>query len=100
MPHLEWKETITLLEPGRAQWWEYVGHQFQRNPDSPTFIAWTSRYKGAYYSVRRSLYGADEPSCLDDKKDAQLPTTTFPQINGKKEQADAVRSYLMKNGGS
>jgi hypothetical protein len=99
MPRLEWKETITMLEPGKAQWWEYIGDQFQRNPDSPTFITWTTRYKGAYYAARRTLYGADEPSCLYDKMGAPLPATALPQLNGKKEQADAVRSYLSKNGG-
>jgi hypothetical protein len=120
MPRLEWNETITMIErdagspppftwvPGSptfftagtsGTWWQYVGDQYARNPGSPTFSTWVSRYINAYYAVRDGSYGADDPNCLYDSNGRQLPRNTFGQLGTDQERADAVRTYLRRHGG-
>lgn len=101
MPRLEWKETITMVEPTKGTWWQFVGDQYERNPSSQTFITWTSRYKNAYHCVRRQLYGNPDELCiLYDKHGNRLPPDTFPRGMAQQgEQAELVRNYLKAHGG-
>jgi hypothetical protein len=103
MPRLEWKETITMIEKKKGEkgeWWQYVGDQFARDPNSQTFMSWVGRYNYAHFAVRQGRYGPDETVRLFDKNGGQLPRDTFPSLNDRpKEQADAVRNYLKQHGG-
>ena len=110
MPRLEWNETITMIERDAGSptsvtagtsgtWWQYVGDQYARNPGSPTFFTWVSRYIYSYDAVRAGSYGADDPNCLYDHNGRQLPRDTFGPLGTDQERADAVRTYLQRHGG-
>jgi hypothetical protein len=100
MPRLEWKETITMVEQKKGQWWQFVMDQYDRNPHSPTFSTWVNRYIYAYDGVRRQQYATEDATNLLFNKNGQpLPPDTFPRLNTPKEKADAVRSYLKRHGG-
>lgn len=99
MPTLEWKETITMIERNKGTWWQYIGDQFQRNPNSQTFYSWVNRYNNAHYSVRMGKYGPDDVVRLYDNKGGQLKREDMPRLNSSQAQADFVREYLKKEGG-
>ena len=99
MPRLEWKETITMIERNKGTWWQYIGDQYARNPNSQTFKSWTGRYTNAYYCIRNQLYGPDDTVRLYDKHGNKLPRETFTRQNSDKDKADVIRSYLQSHGG-
>jgi len=99
MPRLEWKETITMVEKNANTWWQFIGDQYARCPNSPTFGFWKARYPTAYDSATKGLYGPNHKVRLYDRNGAQLARTALPRVNGSAEEANAVRSYLKNNGG-
>ena len=99
MPRLEWKETITMIEKNLGTWWRYVGDQYQRNPNSVTFVSWVMRYAWAFDCVRGQLYNDDVPCRLYDKHGGRIPKDTFERTSEAKDKANVVRAYLKMHGG-
>lgn len=99
MPRLEWKETITMLEKNKKEWWTVEFDQYARCPGSPTFLACINRYKDAYYSVRNENLGAVGVTKLRSKNGTQIPKDTFPRGMEGGKAADIARDYLKRNGG-
>lgn len=99
MPRLEWKETITMIESRAGTWWQHVVDQYQRDPNSQTFISWVCRYSFAHDAVRQQKYGADDAVSLYDKNGGKIQRDAFPRLESSKDQADFVRNYLKKHGG-
>lgn len=99
-PRLEWKETITMLEKRKGTWWHIEVDQYQRDPNSQTFISWLNRYNWAHNQVIGQRYGANEPVKLYNEKGGHLPATTFKKTSDAKTAANEVRDYLKTKGGT
>jgi hypothetical protein len=99
MPRLQWKETITMVEERKREWWQHIVDQYERDPNSQTFFTWTHRYTLAHYAVRQQKYGPDDTVKLFSLNQQQLPAATFGRAANPKEEADQVRSYLKSKGG-
>lgn len=99
MPRLEWKETITMLEKRKGTWWQVEVDQYQRDPNSQTFVSWINRYNWAHNQVIGQRYGAAEPVKLYSESGSQLPATLFKRTTDAKTAANEVRDYLKSKGG-
>ena len=95
MPRLEWKETITMLEKNKKEWWTVDFDQYARNPASCTLRTCFTRYLLAYDWV---VQGNSLVS-LKDKNGGVIKKSTFKQGLTRGKAADCVRDYLKKNGG-
>jgi hypothetical protein len=99
MPSLEWKETITVLEKNKKEWWTVEFDQYVRCPGSKTFLSCINRYKDAYYSVRTENLGQPLVTKLRNKNGGKISKDTFPRGLERGKAADCARDYLKKNGG-
>ncbi|GDX52930.1 hypothetical protein LBMAG27_19770 [Bacteroidota bacterium] len=99
MPRLEWKETITMLEKNKKQWWTVEFDQYERNPASKTYNNCRYRYKQTYYCVMGGDISTPGITKLKSKNGTKIPTDTFPKGKENGEAANIVRDYLKRNGG-
>jgi hypothetical protein len=92
-----------MKEHHNGEWWEFETNMYTHNPTSRTLLIWPRRYVEAYNHANGELYSAagGMGSCqLLDKDDQPVSVNDLGQnINGEEQRADAVRSYLRRNGG-
>ena len=102
-PKLDWHEKIHMKEHHKGEWWEFETNMYTHNPSSNTLMVWTRRYLEAYNNACNLPAGA-----FNMKGSSKLMDKNGVPVRGKdlglnlpagQKQADAVRSYLKKNGG-
>ena len=100
MPKLAWNEIIMMNEHHKNEHWQFSTNMYTHNPTSKTLLIWPSRYYVAYATAAGRQTTVQGKSQLLDKNNQPVRVDALgANIVDKGKQADAVRSYLKKNGG-
>lgn len=99
LPILEWNEQIYMIEHHKREWWEFSANMYQHNPLSKTLEVWAKRYVAAYDQAKGMPFLGKGSSKLLKKSGAPVQAADLPQAMSNADKADAVRSYLKRNGG-
>ena len=100
MPSLDWHEQILMQEHHKGKWWAFEANMYAHNPTSKTLEVWPKRYIIAYdQAAGRPFSGKGNCKLLDKTGRPVLVNALGPNLSSSKQKADAVRSYLHKNGG-
>jgi hypothetical protein len=104
-PRLDWHERIIKLEHNTGQWYEVEVNYYLVKPQSNTYLVWSRRYIEAYNAAAGLpppvvVGGFKGSSRLLDKSGSPVPVAKLGvnKTTGD-EKANAVRSFLKKNGG-
>jgi hypothetical protein len=105
-PILDWHEKCMYLDHGAGEWWEFELNLYEIKPQSLTLKPWSRRYIEAYRNAAGTTNRSDlqfgNVRLLHKSTKQPVPVNTLGQNIGNgnpAEQANAVRSYLKKNGG-
>ena len=100
-PRLDWHETIMMNEHHNNQAWVFDTNMYEHNPTSVTLIVWARRYVECYRKAANMGPGVRKGKA-ELKKLNGTPVTMQElgaNIQTAAGQADAVRTYLKRNGG-
>ncbi len=100
-PLLYWHEVIMMNEHHKKQHWSFTTNMYEHNPLSKTLEVWAKRYLAAYDAAAGRPDAMMKGSCtLVDKNTRPVPVAALGAgLTDNNRKADAVRSYLKKNGG-
>jgi hypothetical protein len=100
-PPLDWHEVIMMNEHHKKESWVFSTNMYRHNPLSKTLMVWARRYIAAYDQANGTPDALQKGSCLlTDDKARPVPVTKLGKgLRNNGQKADAVRSYLKKNGG-
>ena len=101
LPKLDWHETIMMNDYQTNQCWIFATNMYEHNPCSATLLVWARRYIEAYRFVANLGSGLQKGKVeLKAANGGPIPIQALgANIVGQAQQADAVRSYLRRNGG-
>lgn len=100
-PPLDWHEVIMMNEHHKKESWVFATNMYRHNPLSKTLIVWARRYIAAYDQANGTpdalMKGS---SLLTDTNGRPIAIDKLGKgLLDADKKADAVRSYLKKNGG-